>query len=228
MTHEEVQAVLPWYANKRLDAGTSRSVEAHLAACAICRGDVDGLNAVLATHEQSLSERPVDEARLDALFERIDRYESERRRAPPRAERKGLLASVLLWLTTRPALAAGALATVVLAVFMAPGLFESRAPVGHDYSVLSSKGADTAPFVVRVGFKTPIEQAEVERTIAASLGDQGIPTYRVERRSPSDYAVVFDSKPSVAVAGQLLTQLSTSPDVASATIDGSATNTARP
>ena len=115
MTHEEVQKVLPWYANHRLDAEASRRVEAHLADCAICRGDVDGLSTVLAAHERSLPERPVNEARLDALFARIDQHEAERRRAPQRAEPTGVIARAVQWLTVRPALAAGSLAAVLLA-----------------------------------------------------------------------------------------------------------------
>lgn len=227
MTHEEVRTVLPWYANKRLDAGMSRRVEAHLAACAVCRGDVDGLNAMLAAHEQSLPDRPVNEARLDALFARIDRYEAERRRAPQRTERRSLFAGALQWIATRPALAGGSLAAVLLAVFMAPTLFQS--PVEHEYSVLSTKGADAAAFVVRVGFKAPTEQAEVERTVAASLGEQTQPAYRVERRSATEYEIVFDSKPSVAAVGRMLTQLTGAPNVANAMIDdGSAANPARP
>lgn len=228
MTHEEVQTVLPWYANKRLDAGTLQRVEAHLAACAICRGDVDGLSAVFTAHEQSLPERPVDEARLDALFGRIDRYEAEGRRTPQRAERKSLFAGALQWIVARPALAGGSFAAVLLAVLVAPALFQSQTPVGHEYSVLSSKGAAATPFVIRIGFNTPVERAEVERMIATSVGDQATPAYRVEQRSPTEYEVVFDSKPSVAVAGQLLTQLAAASNVASAAIDGGATSAARP
>ena len=225
MTHEEVQKVLPWYANHRLDADESRRVEAHLAACAICRGDVDGVNVVLAAHEKSLPERPVNEARLDALFSRIDRHEAERRtaaassRAEPSPATVPIVARALRWLTVRPALAAGSLAAVLLAVFMAPVLFQAQEPV-QEFSVLSQKGTEAAPFVVRVQFGSAMERADVERSIAASVGQTpSLPTYRIEQRSPTDYALVFDSKPSVAVAGQLLSQLGGTSNVASATID---------
>lgn len=231
MTHEEVRNVLPWYANKRLDASTSRRVEAHLSACAICRGDVDGLNAVLAAHERSMPERPIDEARLDALFGRIDRYEAEQRRVLRPTERKSRerkrwLASALQWITTRPTLAAGSLAAVLLAVFAAPALFQQ--PVEHEYSVLSTKGAEAAPFIVRLSFNSAPERAEVERVVAASIDkSQPLPSYRIEQHSPNDYRIVFESKPPVAVVGQLLTQLASTSNVASATIDeGSAPDAA--
>jgi hypothetical protein len=219
MTHEEVQKVLPWYANRRLDAEESLRVEAHLAACAICRGDVDGLNAVLAAHDKSLPERSVNEARLDALFARIDRHEAERRRVPQRAESKSVFARAVQWLTLRPALAAGSLAAVLLAVFMAPVLFQAQEPV-QEFSVLSQQGADAAPFVVRVQLDSALERADAERSIVASVSQTpSLPAYRIEQRSPTDYAIVFDSKPPVAIAGQVLIQLGSAPNVASVSID---------
>jgi hypothetical protein len=226
MTHEEVQKVLPWYANKRLDADTSRRVETHLAACALCRGDLEGLNVTLAAHDRALPDRPVSEARLDALFARIDRHEAQRREATQRDERGGqdvnVIARVMQWLTVRPAFVAGSLAAVLLAVFMAPVMFQAQDPLPQEFQVLSTKGAQ-APFVVRVQFTTATEQSEVERAVAAIVGGAaGLPGYRIEQRSPTDYAVVFDSKPSVAVAGQMLTQLGATPNVASASIDGAA------
>lgn len=226
MTHEEVQKVLPWYANHRLDAEESRRVEAHLAACAICRGDLDGLNTVLTAHEKSLPERPVNEARLDTLFSRIDQYEAQRRsvaagstgRQSP-AGTVPVVARVLQWLTMRPAFAAGSLAAVLLAVFMAPVLFQAQEP-GQEFSVLSQKGAEAAPFVVRIQFSEALDRTDAERSIATSIGQtRSLPAYRIEQRSPTDYAIVFDSKPSVAVAGQLLTQLGGTQNVVSARID---------
>jgi hypothetical protein len=223
MTHEEVQKVLPWYANKRLDADTSRHVETHLAACALCRGDVAGLSAVLETHERALPDRPVNEARLDALFGRIDHYESDRRRSSQRAERVSLLARAVQWITVRPALAAGSLAAVLLAVFMVPVVFQAQEPVGQQFQVLSTKGAESARFVVRIHFKAPSTLAEIERAVAASAGGAAeLPKYRIEQRSPTEYAVVFDSKPSVAVVGQVLTQLGGMPNIANAAIDEAA------
>lgn len=223
MTHEEVQKVLPWYANKRLDAEASRRVETHLAACALCRGDLDGLNATFEAHARALPDRPVDEARLDALFGRIDRHEAERRRASVRDERVGVFSRAVQWLTARPAFAAGSLAAVLLAVFIGPIVFRAQGP-GQEFQVLSSKGAEAAPFAVYVQFATPTEQADVGRAVAASVGGAAeLPKYRIERRSPTDYAVVFDSKPSVATVGQLLTRLGGSPNVASASLDAAPT-----
>jgi hypothetical protein len=233
MTHEEVQKVLPWYANHRLDAEESRRVEAHLTTCAICRGDVEGLNAVLAAHEKSLPERPVNEARLDALFERIDRHEAERRRGlSPQgtgsagvSEREQSRAGRVpwwQWLTMRPALAAGSLAAVLLAVFLAPGLFQTQ-ELGQEFSVLSQKGGEAAPFVVRVRFNSPPARHDAEGSIAASIRQTpSLPAYRVEQRSSAEYAIVFESKPSVAAVGQLLTQLSSVANVASTTVDDGA------
>jgi hypothetical protein len=218
MTHEEVQKVLPWYANHRLDAEESRRVEAHLTACAICRGDVEGLTAMLAAHEKSLPERPVNEARLDALFERIDRHDAERRRGHSRGE----TVPWWQWFTMRPALAAGSLAAVLLAVFMAPGLFETQQSA-QEFSVLSQKGGEIAPFVVRVRFNTVPARDDAERSIASSIRQMpSLPAYRVEQRSSAEYAIVFESKPSVEAVGQLLTQLGGVANVASTAVDDGA------
>jgi hypothetical protein len=233
MTHEEVQKVLPWYANKRLDAEESRRVEAHLAACPICRGDVEGLSTVFAVHERSLPDRPINEERLDALFARIDRHEAERRRAAKPIERTGFVARAMQWLTTHPGLAAGSLATVLLAVFMSPALLQQQAQVGqepgHDFSVLGSKGAETAPFALRLSFDSAPASGEVERLVAASTGQApSLPAYRIEQRSPTEFRVVFDRKPSVAAAGHMIAQLEGTPNVAAASIDaGTAADAAR-
>jgi Putative zinc-finger len=228
MTHEEVQKVLPWYVNQRLGAEESRRVEAHLAACPICHGDVAGLSTVFAVHERSLPDRPINEERLDALFTRIDRHEAERRRPAQSIERTGFLVRAMQWLTTHPSLAAGSLAAVLLAVFMSPALLQQRAQVGEEpgreYSVLSSKGADTAPFVLRLRFNNAPASSEVERLIAAASTGQApsLPAYRIEQRSPTEFRIVFDSKPSVTVAGHILTQLEGAPNVAAAAIDADA------
>jgi len=219
MTHEEVQKVLPWYANKRLDAQASQRVEAHLAECPICRGDVDGLNAVLAAHEGSAPERAVNEARLDALFARIDKHEAERRRQPQPAQRVSLIARVVRWFSVNPALAAGSVAAVFLAVFMVPGLQQQSNP-GQAFSVLSSNKAATQPFSVNVRFATAPARGEVERLVTAALADsQDVPAYRIEQRSPTQFLIAFDSKPSVMLADRILTQLAGTPNVAAATID---------
>jgi hypothetical protein len=102
---------------------------------------------------------------------------------------------------------------------MAPVLFEAKQPPVQQFEVLSTKGAESAPFIVRVQLDAPLERAEIERAIATSIGSAAAPAYRIEQRSPSEYAVVFERKPSVEVAGQMLTQLGGTPNVASATID---------
>lgn len=44
--HEQTQALLPWYANGTLDAEDQAQVEAHLAACAECRAELEGERAL--------------------------------------------------------------------------------------------------------------------------------------------------------------------------------------
>ena len=69
-------------------------------------------------------------------------------------------------------------------------------------------------------FSEALDRTDAERSIATSIGQTpSLPAYRIEQRSPTDYAIVFDSKPSVAVAGQLLTQLGGTQNVVSARID---------
>jgi anti-sigma factor RsiW len=73
-THEEVQALLPWYLTQRLDATELALVERHLAVCAHCRAELalerrlqDALAGLPAGDrvEQSLARlRPQLQARL--------------------------------------------------------------------------------------------------------------------------------------------------------------------
>ena len=216
MTHEEVQQVLPWYANKRLDADVSRRVAAHLETCPICRNDVDGLNATFAIHERSLPQRAVDERRLDDLFARIDRHEAQRRERPAATLRPNIWLQMKSWFAAHPGLVAGSLASALLAAVLVPQVLR-QPDVVNEYSVLSSPQEVVSPFAVRVQFAEAVQSTDVERLVAA-LNIQ-LPMHRIEQRSATDFSVVFDSKPSVASAGELLRQLSSSPNVTGAAID---------
>lgn len=75
-SHEEVQALLPWYANGTLDEAEHAWVEEHLAECAGCRAEAEECGALGATvraaETMAPAPHPVELARLLA---RIDATE---------------------------------------------------------------------------------------------------------------------------------------------------------
>jgi hypothetical protein len=117
---------------------------------------------------------------------------------------------------------------VLLAVFMTPAFLQQQPDVGQEFSVLSSNKAATQPFAVRVRFDTAPARSEVERLAASSVADaQGVPAYRIEQRSPTEFVIAFDSKPSLVLADRMLTQFAGTPNVASATIDAGSAGVTR-
>src|SRR5687767_14731065 len=124
LMHRQVTRLLPWYVKGQLRAEEVRRVETHLAGCRTCRTEAEGLSKLFDAHTARLDEdHPVDDAKLEALFSRIDQYEANRRRdslqaATASARSKdedggGAKRSWLSfgeWLTPRPLLVAGSLA----------------------------------------------------------------------------------------------------------------------
>ncbi len=81
--HEEVNLLLPWYQNATLAAGERARVEAHLAACAPCRGELalvqDTAQAVRELDEAEPAPAPWAYARLEVRMN-----EAEAARLPNR------------------------------------------------------------------------------------------------------------------------------------------------
>lgn len=219
LTHGEAQEVLPWYVNKRLDAEQARQVEAHLAGCPACRSDAHGITALFAAHDVGTADRPVDEARLDALFARIDRYESERRRAPqrrgrPRWELLGI--GLLGWLIARPALVAATFAAVAFTVIAVPML---HSPSQESYRLLGSDDVAAESLRVRLVFASAPQRSVVERMAGEGAAGAG---YRIEQRSAKEYVVVFERKPPMTAVSRIIDSWSKAPNVVAATIDDGA------
>lgn len=223
LTHSEAQQVLPWYVNKRLGTDQAQRVEAHMAGCPICRGEVDELAALFTAHDSGGADRPVNEARLDAVFARIDRYEAERRR---QADRRGrprwdLLGIGLLgWLIARPALVAGTFAAVALTVVAVPML---RSPGEVPYQVLSSGEPAAEALRVRLEFQTAPDRGAIERVVSEGIaGRVSQAAYRVEQRSATEYLVIFAHKPPVTTVSDIVDSWSRAPNVRAAAIDDKA------
>ena len=220
-THKPLK-ILPWYVNCTLDPKEETKVAAHVSTCAICQREVEDLAKLFSARARVLPKRPVDEARLDDLFARIDRHEGERREAQ-RTEQRSLRETrpgFLDWLIARPALA-GAVAALVLAVVAVPLVMNSRADRAP-YEVLT--GPDTAAteqMRVRLRFQRAATQADVDKVVQSSLAQLKLSlTYRVERQPNGEYVVIFDRKPSVSEMSRLLEELRRASTVAAVAIDG--------
>jgi hypothetical protein len=167
--------------------------------------------------------RPVNEARLDEVFARIDRYEAERGRParpaqPSRSLRDAALA-VVDWLIARP-LVPAAVAALVLAVIAVPMLMPRAIDKSPSYTVLSDEKTLAEPLRVRLRFQAATEPAVAERAVKTSLAQQKLANpFKLERQPNGDYIVIFEQKPSIAAMSRLLDDLRHAPNVADVAID---------
>jgi anti-sigma factor RsiW len=225
--HRELELLLPWYVKGRLDAAETQRVQAHLETCPTCRAEADGLAKLFVAHEQTITDRPVNETQLSEVFARIDAYEVQRKkRANGRSEPirssgwATLGAALLSLLSARPALVAGTFAAVALAVVAIPML---RAPA-PEYGLLSSEDSAPDSLSVRLRFSGNTTQQDVERLVQSSLRERKMQgTYRVRSQGSGEYVVTLEQKPSVAALSGLISDWQKAPNVANVAIDGAGT-----
>lgn len=225
--HSESFRLLPWHVKGQLDPERSRQVEMHLQGCLACRREAEGLTQLFCAHSQLNKPRPVDEARLDALFAKIDRYEESRRPQPPRASSAsswlGRLREVLMgwFFDTRLMLVGGACAAVLLVIVVAPMV--SSPNVGTQHQVLSSPTQGADELRVKLQFRSATSQADVARMVATTLAERKLQIkYRIEQRSAGEYALVLEQKPDFAALSELLSAWNAAPGIAAASIDDTA------
>ncbi len=98
--HDEIEALLPWYANGTLTPAETAAVEHHLAHCPACRDDLEQCRA-LATTVQSNEEgwQPAPGG-FDRLMAEIDRLEATP--APAKTSSPALFQRFLDWLGATP------------------------------------------------------------------------------------------------------------------------------
>jgi hypothetical protein len=219
--------LLPWYVNSTLDPAEARKVAAHVSECLTCQREIGDLVKLFSGRARSLPKRPVDEARLDDLFARIDRYEAQPQ-SPSRVERVSLRqllsTGIFGWLGARPALVAGAFAAVILAVIAVPTLLQSpvadRSAVESPYEVLSEEGVAGEPLRVRLRFATALHADAAERWVRSSLNQHKLTNaYRLEPRENGEYVVIFTKQPSVEALSRLLEDWRGAPNVVDVAID---------
>lgn len=123
--HDEVQELLPWLVNGTLDAADVERIEAHLADCPECQGELAAERQLAAAIESS----PTDsEAAWDRMERRIQAAERPEYRPAPSLWRKRV---PLGWAVASPAAAAAAIALVFFTV-------PSRQPADPQYRALGS------------------------------------------------------------------------------------------
>jgi anti-sigma-K factor RskA len=146
--HEQAQMLLPWYVNGTLDAQEKADVEAHLAACAECRTDVEA-ERMLAAELESM---PLETAHgWEALARRLDVVAPEPEPEPARPIAFLRRPVRLGWAIAAQALAAALVFAVMTAV---PG-----APSAPIYHALGSRSAAAPANIVVLFDPQTSEQA---------------------------------------------------------------------
>jgi hypothetical protein len=177
------------------------------------------LATLLSTHAASIPERPVDEARLGKLFAKIDRYETARSERSLTQRIRDWRDQILGGLSFRPALLAGTLAAVLLAVIFVP-MLRTESRVTAPYEVLGP-AADSLVLVLRL--QTPQQPKAVDEFVKASrAAGQFEGEYRLARRTSTEYLVILERKPGIEGVSRLIHTWRAAPNVADVAIDSSA------
>lgn len=218
--------VLPWYVNRTLEPAEERKVAAHVRECPTCQREVGELARLFSTQARAMPKRPVSEARLDDLMGRIDPFEASQRKAPVVEQRslgERLSARLSDWLGMRPALLAGGLAALVLAVAIPTLLRDSSHGLTRTdgaYEVLSTNDAATEPLRVLVSFDDAQTPETVNQWVKSTLtGYPDAGSYDVEQRADGAYVVTFQKKPPLETVSRLLNDWRSTPNVAGVSLN---------
>ncbi len=217
LAHEQALEVLPWYVTGRLQEQQARQVESHLGDCPDCRREANGLTQMMTLHQNAMPERPVNEARLQALLGRIDRYEEGRLTPSASTQDRSLSPwekfrqQMQSWLNVRPVLLAGACTAAIVAMIGIPSL---RTPLSTEaqYEV---RGPAVDALRVRVQFESAADLSEVERLVRSQYSG----AYRIEAVTETEYVVSLEDKPGIDTVSRLLNGWGEAPNVAQVQID---------
>jgi hypothetical protein len=221
LTHEQVRENLPWYVNARLDAALLRQIETHLATCASCKREADELAVVLRAGEQrAVPGRPVDEARLAAVFSRIDAYEVTRARHGAQSSFwERVRDQVANWLPANPAIAFGAVAALVLVVALVPlrQSMQSELPNQQHVVLASGEGQDDALRIV-----VRFDSAPSQDALANLIESQYTGKYEVKGGTAAggtDYVVTLLQKPDLPALSRIVGEWRQAPHVVDVQIE---------
>ncbi len=107
MTHDELRALLPWYAKRTLGENEHESVARHLESCPACARELEDIGALISAFEHPNTGLPESsDDLLERTLQKISRH--ERNQAAPKRFRVPL------------SLAASLLAAIVLGIVLYP------------------------------------------------------------------------------------------------------------
>jgi hypothetical protein len=207
--HEAVLALLPWEANGTLAGEQRPRVAAHLAHCALCRGELELLERSFALASRTPR---VEAATIDAgwrrMTARLEQDDARRAKNKPFGWRHALeqafgkLRPASGWGFAGPAFAAAAVAAIVVGYPLLTPSADDAAP----YRVLTSApngNAAEAALQLRVKFKANTSPA----LLAQWLVDARTPT-TLRRESASQYLVELPPPADFQAMNRVFEQLS--------------------
>ena len=153
-SHDEADALLPWYAAGQLDPADRAVVEKHLESCARCRRQ-------LAVERKMIDEFRAYAPQVDSGWARL-----RTRLEPPRRDpfRLGNMIGEWLALLTRPAVAVVAIAQLAFVILAGALLLSlNRAP----YQALGARTAPAAANII-VMFRPSTSEADLRRLLDSS------------------------------------------------------------
>jgi hypothetical protein len=220
-THRYLK-ILPWYVNRTLDPAKARKVAAHLERCASCQREANDLAKLLSSQAGARPARPVSQARLDSVLDRIDRYEAQQKRPPANSGRMSLVKRVgealQGWVPLRPALAAATCAAVILGIVALPRL--ESPTVEAPYRVLSAPDAATGELRLKLRFRGEVSPDFVDQFVRSGMSRGKLTgAFRIEPRADGTFIVILDRRPPISAVSGLLEEWRRESDVADAAID---------
>lgn len=165
--HDELSGLLPWYVNGTLGEPERQHIEAHLAACAVCRDEVQRERLVY----QRLSAKQAVEYLPGPSLQRLQaRLDGMKQSAPP-AHESGLDGKTLRQ-SRRAAwrmAAAAAVVAVVVGVVAVNGWMPARPPAPEaSYHTVTTPVSRPAEEVIRAVFSPSITLVELQAILDES------------------------------------------------------------
>ncbi len=135
--HDEIEALLPWYANGTLTVAETATVEQHLSHCPACRADLEQCRALATAVQRNEESWQPAPGGFDRLMAEIDRLEAKP--TPAKASAPALFRRLLDWLGATPnpvrwTLALESMAVAALLLVVAVPMLR----IAPEYETLSS------------------------------------------------------------------------------------------
>jgi hypothetical protein len=167
LSHAGANELLPWYANGTLSSDERAGVERHLAACAICRQELESLRVLGSVMVESADELPAARASsLGRTLAAIDEWEAAKEVSAAPVWKRWF---ATIWTPSAPVARFALAAQFALIVALGTYLFVAgRQP--SSFTTLSGSGGTASGVRLDVAFEPGVTEAAMRQVLLENGG----------------------------------------------------------